>query len=287
MTAGAFRRVTLVFTLGVLAVAPRQAGSQNTTPSAALEPLLSAVGRYVEDYLARVQTIVSTEKVIVQPLARDLSADGRARTYLYELRLDPGSDPDGAAAVRVRNLVRVDGRAPKQNDLTACLDHLEPLEFLRPEKQREFQFVSAGATRVDGRTATMIDFRGRTPGAVSVTWNEHCGRVDMPGRTRGRLWVDAESATVLRLEEGMTGIVDLPVPRAQQQRLLAQSLVLERADTQVRYKPVRFSDPDETLYLPERIETVTVVRNGTAPRVRTRHEYSTYRRFVTGGRILP
>ncbi len=287
MTAGAFRRVTLILAVAVLAAPARQARSQFASPPTTLDPLLSAVGRYVEDYLARVQTIISTEKVTVQPLARDLSGDGHTRTYLYELRLDPGTDPDGAAAVRVRDLVRVDGRAPKQNDLTACLDQLEPLEFLRPDKQREFQFVSAGVTRIDGRRVEMIDFRGRVPGPVAVTWNEHCGRVELPGRTRGRVWVDPESATVLRLDEGMTGIVDLPVPRAQQPRLLAQSLVLERADTQVRYRPVRFSDPDETLFLPERIETVTVIRNGTSPRVRTRHEYTNYRRFVTGGRILP
>jgi len=261
---------------------PSRPSSGQTVP---LEQVLRSVGGYVENYLGRVQTILSTEKVIVQPLARDLSTDGRARTYLYEMRLDPGQ-VDGPAAVRVRDLVTVDGRQPRQNDLTACLDHLEPLEFLRPEKQAAFDFTPAGTTRMDGRPVLVVDFRGRTPGPVQVVWTEHCGRVELPGRTRGRLWVDPETAVVLRLQEAVMGQVDLPVPREQQGRLAARVLTLERADTEVRFRPVRFTDPDETIYLPERIETLTITRNGTAPRIRTRHEYSNYRRFVTGGRVL-
>jgi hypothetical protein len=98
--------------------------------------------------------------------------------------------------------------------------------------------------------------------------------------------VDPETAVVLRLQEAVTGQVELPVPREQQERLAARVLTLERADTEVRFRPVRFTNPDETIYLPDRIETLTITRNGTAPRIRTRHEYSNYRRFVTGGRLL-
>lgn len=282
MDAGASWRIAAALLIISLAGPVRPASAQ----SLPLDQVLRAVGGYVEDYLSRVQTILSTERVLVQPLARDLSGDGRVRTYVYEMRLDPGQ-VDGPSAIRVRDLVTVDGRAPRSNDLTACLDHLEPLEFLRPEKQVDFDFSSAGTTRLDGRLVQMIDFRGRTPGPVQVTWTEHCGRVELPGRTRGRLWVDPDTAVVLRLQEGVTGQVDLPVPREQQDRLSARSLTLERADTEVRFRPVRFSDPDETIYLPQRIETLTVTRNGTAPRIRTRHEYSNYRRFVTGGRMLP
>jgi hypothetical protein len=50
---------------------------------------------------------------------------------------------------------------------------------------------------------------------------------------------------------------------------------------------VAFTEPHETLMLPVSIETLTIVRNAGAPRVRKTQEFSNYRRFVTGGRVVP
>ncbi len=63
-------------------------------------------------------------------------------------------------------------------------------------------------------------------------------------------------------------------------------LTLERADTKVRSRRMRFQRPDEDVFLPERIETLTAFQNGLNPRLRMTYRYSTYRRFVTGGRIV-
>jgi len=46
-------------------------------------------------------------------------------------------------------------------------------------------------------------------------------------------------------------------------------------------------DPDETILLPSRVESVTFIRNSAVPRVRMIRTYTDYRRFLTGGRILP
>jgi hypothetical protein len=49
---------------------------------------------------------------------------------------------------------------------------------------------------------------------------------------------------------------------------------------------VTFSDPDETLLLPSSIETLSIVRNGGTPRMRTTQTFSGYKRFVTNSRIV-
>jgi hypothetical protein len=108
----------------------------------------------------------------------------------------------------------------------------------------------------------------------------------LPGRTRGRVWVDPETAAILRFDEQLIGMVDIPVPVAQQRRGGAAFMTVERADTSIQYAPVAFVDPDETLMLPARIESLVIVRNSGSPRLRITQSFSRYRRFVTASRIL-
>jgi hypothetical protein len=81
-------------------------------------------------------------------------------------------------------------------------------------------------------------------------------------------------------------MVDIPVPVAQQRRGGAAFMTVERADTSIQYAPVAFVDPDETLMLPARIESLVIVRNSGSPRLRITQSFSRYRRFVTASRIL-
>lgn len=251
---------------------------------------LRAVGAYVEHYLSRAQSIVGRERVTIQPLSSSFSGDGRARSLLFDIRLDWTLD-DGALAARVaREWVAVDGRAPRPKDTPQCLDPRaltpEPLEFLRTERQAAFVFTAAGTSRLDGRRTRIVDYRSRAPQPPEVEWKEGCVTVDLPGRLRGRIWVDTETSAVLRLDEGIAGMVDIDVPRAEQRRGSASALTIERADTSIRYKPFTFEEPAETLWLPSRVDVLTVIRNSGTPRLRISHEYSNYRRFVTGGRIV-
>jgi hypothetical protein len=62
-------------------------------------------------------------------------------------------------------------------------------------------------------------------------------------------------------------------------------MVVERHDTTIKYKTVTFADPEEALLLPESIETLSVFRGGLES-IRHRQEFSNYRRFVTGGRLV-
>jgi hypothetical protein len=63
-----------------------------------------------------------------------------------------------------------------------------------------------------------------------------------------------------------------------------QTWVIERADSSIRYRPVAFTDPDETVLLPESIDVVTIFRGAQSYRIS--QTFSGYKRFITGGRIV-
>jgi hypothetical protein len=253
---------------------------------------VTRVGDYVERYYARAQSIVVDENVTIQPLGLDLRSDGFARRLTYELRVEwnPDVTEDESPAKVTRQLMAINGRPPRPGDEPGCLDPRstspEPLAFLLPERREKFTFKAAGLGRVDGRVALMIDYRSVRPEEPKAEWKEECVSIDLPGRARGRIWADPETAEILRLDEGITGLVDVPVPRKQQRAGGSAYMTIERADSSIRYRRVPFTDPDETLVLPASIETVTIVRNSGSPRTRISQAFSNYRRFVTGSRIV-
>lgn len=259
-------------------------------PGGADTPLLARIGAYVEQYYARAQSILALEQVTVQPLRRDFTADGFARRLLYELRVEWTPGDSGAAANVVRQLVGVNGRPPKPGDEPQCTDPRgvspEPLALLLPLERGKYIFHPAGSGRVAGRGAAVLEYRSIRAEPPRVEWRDDCAQIDLPGRTRGRVWADPETAEILRFDEQLVGLVDIPVPYAQQRRGAAPYLTVERADMSIRYAPVVFTDPDETLLLPATIESLVVIRNSGSPRLRITQAFSEYRRFVTSSRLV-
>jgi hypothetical protein len=280
-----FRAACSALCWAVLVAAP---AAQALSPA----PLLARIGGYVEQYYARAAHILALEEVTVQPLTRDLAADGFARRLAYELRVewnpDAGEGQRGASVVR--QLVSVNGRPPRPGDEPQCTDPRsispEPLAPLLPGERGKYIFHPAGTGQVAGRPAVIVDYRSVRAEPPRVEWRDDCALIDLPGRTRGRVWADPETAEILRFDEQLVGLVDIPVPRTQQRRGAAAYMTIERADMSIRYRPVPFVDPDETLMLPERVESVVVIRNSGSPRLRITQSFSNYRRFVTASRIV-
>ena len=74
---------------------------------------------------------------------------------------------------------------------------------------------------------------------------------------KGRVWVDADTYQVIRVEQRMAGMADLNVSTTlQRKHNLDRNVVVERHDTTIRYKTIPFHDPDEAMILPESIETL-------------------------------
>ena len=281
------RCVLAAFVIG-LVLAGRAAIGQSISADQTVDRLSG----YVEQYYTHAQSIVTNESVIVQRLHRDLSFEGFARRLVYELRVewDPSVNGDESPARVTRQLLTVNGKPPKKGDKPECMDPKsvspEPLAFLLPDRRHRYSFTSAGVGRVDGRDALMVDYKALERGEPMVEWTEDCVSVDAPGRFRGRLWAEPETATIIRMDEQLIGMVDLPIPRKHQRINGALFMTLERADMSIRYRPVRFNEPDETLMLPAEITSSSMWRNGGSAGSRVTQSFSNYRRFVTAGRIL-
>ena len=192
----------------------------------------------------------------------------------------------------------MNGRAPREkdkNDRAGCTDptplSTEPLAFLLPAHRSEYRFKSAGLGKDRNRPAFRIDFasvnRKSSPELIEdKAGHDDCFDWSGDIASNGRIWVDANTYDVLRVERSLGGPVDVRVSlQIQRRHNLDRYVVIQREDTTVRYRTVAFSDPDEVLLLPESVESFVVVSGGLQS-TRRSQIYSDYRRFVTAARVV-
>ena len=258
-----------------------------------LTGLLARVGERVEAYYARAQSIICFETVRVLRMNRNLTPLTGVRQLVYELHVsrDRATDTDPMPEANViRELKTINGRPPKSNAENDCLDpnpiSLDPLSFLLPHHQRDYRFSYKGSGRSNGRAAAMLDYAPASPGPMEVTWIDGCASVEVPARTTGRVWIDTATGDVLRVDEQTRGPIDVEVPRPQRLSESVTSLMLERATSSIRYKVVTFTNPDETLLLPESTEMMSFVSGVGFVSLQITHTFTGYQRFVTGARIV-
>jgi hypothetical protein len=289
------RRLRFLVLIGVLAPLAVLHSAQSDSAND-LAALLTRVGASVERYYARAQSLICLETVRVQSLGHDLAPDpsfGRQLTYELHVAWDNAAGGQTPEAMVQRELLKVGNRAPRPKDKPECLDPSpispDTLSMLLPSQQPDYSFTLAGRTRLKGRDALQLDYKARQAGPVSATQHEDredCWKIDMPGRTRGRIWIDADTSDVLRLDEHLIGFVDLTLPADRKRSRQPLPVVFERLDSSIVFGPVTFVDPAETLTLPVSAESLQIVRNAGVPRVRKTQKFSNYRRFITGGRVV-
>ena len=287
-------RLTVCWLLAVLGVAL-------TTATAGAQPgvdeLLARVSERVAAFYKRAQRVICIETSTLQPIDFSYSSQGFARTVESELRVEAEDDDAGEVKV-VREVRKVNGRAPREkdkNDRAGCTDptplSTEPLAFLLPAHRSEYRFKSAGLGKDRNRPAFRIDFasvnRKSSPELIEdKAGHDDCFDWSGDIASNGRIWVDANTYDVLRVERSLGGPVDVRVSlQIQRRHNLDRYVVIQREDTTVRYRTVAFSDPDEVLLLPESVESFVVVSGGLQS-TRRSQIYSDYRRFVTAARVV-
>jgi hypothetical protein len=274
-------------------------GATYSAPSDTLSILLERAGGRVEQYFARAQSLVCREVVHVQPLNPGWSHDGPGRTVESELQLSWASMDDGAPSTDVhaiRKVLRVNGGKPRAKDPRSCTTpeqearEAQLLAMLLPSRRAQYIFTLAGEGRENGRSATIVDYLLLSEPTVEtsmVDGMDDCVNFEVDGGRRGRIWFDRETDDVLRLDEGLVGMVEIPLPRTLLRRSFGPAYwTLERWDRSIRFKPVSFTNPDETLLLQASMSSLQVTRGAGTPRVRTMTEYRNYQRFLTRGRIV-
>jgi hypothetical protein len=264
-----------------------------------VEGLLARASARVVQYFARAQSLMCLEKVSLQRLSLGFSAEGPARFVESELRLSwqpTPEDPTPKEARTLRQVMKVNGSAPRKGDHNNCTtpeqqdSEVQPLSILLPEQRAEHSFGYGGRDKVDGRDAIVLTYREvKKPKVESelLEDNEDCISFDLEGGMHGRIWLDPETHDVLRLDRSLVGLVEIPVPRKALRGAALPYWTMERWDTSIRFKPVKFEDPSETLILPVSSTTLQITRGAGTPRLRTSTQYLSYRRFITGGRIVP
>jgi hypothetical protein len=226
------------------------------------------------------------------------SSDGFGRTVESALHLSwaatEGAAPTEAHAIR--EVLRVNGHSPRANDRNNCTTpeqetrEPQPLSLLLPRKRSDYEFKMAGNARVDRRAAIMVDYRLLTRVIVDsrmIEGRDDCVSFNVEGGMRGRIWIDAETHDVLRLDQSLIGMVEIPLPKRLTRRVdTARSWTMERWDTSIRFKAISFTNPDEVLVLPASMSSLRITRGAGTPRLRTTTEYMNYQRFLTGGRVI-
>jgi len=273
-------------TLTLSAAAEQRGGSDEVAA------LLTRIGDRVEHYYARAQSVMCLETVRLQPMASDFVPAGRVRELVYELRVawEPAPSGDVPPEPTVTRLIRtIDGRTPRAGDEPGCMDPKavasEPLAMLLAGRRHQYAFSWGGTGRTDRRATVMLDYKTLASPVSEIKWRGECVSIS-PGQTQGRVWVDVASDDVVRLDERLVRIEDVPIPRELTRPGGPGWLTVERADSSIRYRPVIFHDPDETVMLPYSIETLTTIRGAAVPRRRETHLFSKYQRFLTDVRVV-
>ena len=263
-----------------------------------LETVLQRAGEQVERFLTRAQSIVCLEIVHLQPLNLGLTSDGFGRTVESELRLS-WQPPEGTASTEaqtLRHLLRVNGKKPRSDDWNNCTAPEQqtvephPLSLLLGSERDDYEFTFAGQTSIDRRLVNMIDYRVLRKAEVQsslIEGRDDCVSFNLEGGLRGRIWIDAETHDVMRLDQRLSGMVEVPLPRkARRDARSPLSWTMERWDTSIRFKRVTFDNPQETLVLPDELTSIRIMRGAGTPRLRTTTRYKDYQRFLTGGRVV-
>jgi hypothetical protein len=290
----------LAFTLACLLFAPCAARGQDAeaVPKAEkderLARILARVGEGVERYQRGMFSIKFVETVRREDLKEDLTPK-RSKEYVYEsvtLREDFSAAEDDYLARTVSSLKTVDGKPAKKGDAGdagADLGHEDFLNFLLPKSQKLYQFSFEGEEMLRGRRTFRVGALRPGEGEPRVEWKGGSFVAFAP--TRMSVWVDAETGDVLQVESHLAREFEFESPHAFSAGPLgrfgpSRKLKFEREDYAVRFRPVRFKDPEQTLLLPEYAEWLTLITGASRPRTRTTISFTNYRRFRSDVKVI-
>jgi hypothetical protein len=257
-----------------------------------LDVTLERVGARVAAYYANAQSIVAEETVRIQNESRDMRPEGFAQVFVYETRIEmtPASNDERPLATFIRQLVKVGSRAPDpraKEPPDKCTTNQsgrptpEPLSDLLPGNRRDFTFRVVDHPKLDGRASILLEYKPIARGKAIVKWTKECLDTNLPpDYYRNRVWVDAVTYDVLRIDQDLIGPFTVDVPFNQLPFAREPRMTMTSDSESTRYQLVTFADPDETLILPRSSQSVVAWSAVAAPRIRTTQVFANYRRFV-------
>ncbi|HEV2862015.1 MAG TPA: hypothetical protein VGX48_13485 [Pyrinomonadaceae bacterium] len=288
-------RLTAIALLVVLCACGAARGQESAPTTGGgderLALILKRAGESVERYHGGMFSVRFTETLWQEELKEDLKTPKKSRQFVYDSRImrEELSEVEGDyVAVTTRRLVSLDGK-PSKKTAESKVTSVYSLDIMLPRYQKLYDISLEGEETLAGRRAFRLALLRPGEGEPRVEWEGTRFRVVAPTVTR--VWVDAENYDVMQIES------DLVAPFEFESRGVFRAgplgsfgptrrLRYAREYSLVRFRRVRFKDPEQTLLLPESAEWLKVIEGASHPRTRQRIAFSDYRRFVSGVKIV-
>ena len=256
-----------------------------------INEVMQRVSERVRKYYEDLFNVTSTEKVQRQNLKSDLSPDGKPKEMIYDFALfrkKDAKDNYENAVTEVRDLKSVDGKPAKKNDRPQCIDSKSAytglLRFLLPEGSRDYTFKLAGEENLEGRKVWIIEYDPIRKENPEIKWQGKCFSVSGIAK-KGKIWVDFSTYDVIQIRAEQAEPFQFKSPRVYRTGIFLRlgprrDLKFNRSDIVLRFKRVEFHGPDQSLILPDKVETFVVIEGAGVPAYKTSHVFSDYKRFI-------
>jgi hypothetical protein len=277
-----------MFRVAIVAVLVAVAGGRMAAAqSGELTGILGSLAERTQQYYDRFISIICTETVHQQELRFNLAPLGKPRETVYELSVTRNPRSNDEDDFRVERLLQaVNGRPARKYQEPGCTDPKtgtpEPLGFLLAKNQDRYRFALPDVVPGGPPGTRAVDFIETPPERVRITWKGACFEAEGGGH-EGRVWFDPATFDIVQVEIRLSKPFLVPMRPGFTGRIPA--VRVERFESTMRFARVNFAQPDETVLLPESIETLTVFR-GVAS-LRTTQRLSNFRRFLSESTIRP
>lgn len=280
--------------IALAACAPAHAQEPEAAPAQdeRLERILEKVGEGVARYQSGLFSIAFTETLRREELREDMTAK-RSKEYVFEsvvLREELSAEEEDFYPQLVRRLKSIDGKPSKMRLGPEMSYAVSSLGFLLPKHRGPLQFTLEGEETEAGRKLYRVRILSPGEGEPRVDWQSRVVgfRFRVVAPSVYKIWVDAETFDVLRLESHLAAPFEFDGPRAFGFGRLGPSRHFKYAaqDYLVRFRRQQFKDPEQTLLVPEYAEWVTVIEGASKPRTRATLRLSNYRRYRSDVKII-
>jgi len=237
-------------------------GLEAATDQAQLDPILSAVGKTVEESFVNFPNTSSLEQIHQEKLQRKqktpdtLDQKFRYLCFAPVLSWGPGFDEYRTDLLGRRKTPEglADGFMLTSGFASAAL-------VFHPQYQSQAEFRFLGRQKINGRDTYLVAYAQR-PAKALLTGAFKSGDNSVTTFSQGLAWIDSETYQITRLRS------DLLKP--------VQELNLQRETTEIAYGEVHFKDKAAVFWVPQQV-TVTV--DWSSKHLRNEHRYSDFKLF--------
>ncbi|MGO8814407.1 MAG: tetratricopeptide repeat protein [Terriglobia bacterium] len=235
------------------------------TDQTPLDPVLTAVGKRVEEYFRNFPNTVSLEEIHQEKLSHKGKAGATLDQKFHYLCLTPTYDSGLGFTEYRANLSGEKGQPEGLSDGFMLTSGFASASLLfHPNYQAEATFKYLGRQKIDGHDTFVVAFAQR-PEKARLYGLFKMGETSMPTFSQGLAWVDSASYEIIRLRTDLLK----PLPEVR----------LDKETTEIDFGENHFKSLTEGFWLPREVK-VSVDWNGKS--LQNKHEYSDFKLFNVG-----